>query len=97
MTTPLYSFVSGAIMGLALVISLFFFKFWRKSSERLFLMFALAFLLFGIERVFLFATRPSELRLEIYLLRLLAFGIIIYGVVEKNRRATLGSPTSKRI
>lgn len=95
MASPLYSYLSGTIMGFALIISLFFFKFWRKSTERLFLMFALAFLLFGIERTFLFATRPSELRLEIYLLRLVAFSLIIYGVYEKNRRASIGSPSKR--
>jgi hypothetical protein len=81
MVTFLYG---AAAMGCA-VIGLFFWRFWRQSLDRLFLMFALAFWLLAVDRtvlgVFAFAT---EWREYVFLLRLGAFCLIIYGIFEKN-------------
>lgn len=82
------TFLHGATAMGALVISLFFLRFWRQARERLFLSFALAFFLLGIERVILgtvsFAT---EWRDYVYLLRLGAFCVILFGILDKNRDA----------
>jgi hypothetical protein len=79
-------FLHGATAMGALVISLFFLRFWRQARERLFLAFALAFLILAIERVILgtvsFAT---EWRDYVYLLRLGAFCVILAGILDKNR------------
>jgi Family of unknown function (DUF5985) len=83
MVTFLYG---AAAMGCAL-IGLFFWRFWRQSLDRLFLMFALAFWILAIDRTVLgvlaFAT---EWREYVFLLRLLAFCLILYGIIDKNRR-----------
>jgi hypothetical protein len=82
MVTFLYG---AAAMGSA-VIALFFFKFWRQSGDHLFLMFALAFWMLALDRtvlgVFAFAT---EWREYVFLIRLSAFCLILYGIAHKNR------------
>ena len=64
----------------------FFLRFWTQSRDRLFLCFALGFFVLALERGVLgllpFAT---EWREYVYVLRLLAFCTIIYGIVDKNR------------
>jgi hypothetical protein len=83
MVTFLYG---AAAMGCA-IIGLFFFRFWRESLDRLFLMFAFAFWMLAADRAVLgvlsFAT---EWREYVFLMRLLAFCLILYGIVDKNRR-----------
>ena len=44
-------FVMGAIAMASAVVALFFLRFWRETGDRLFAMFALAFLLLGITRI----------------------------------------------
>ena len=80
-------FVQGAVaMGCA-VAAAFFLRFWQHSRDRLFVHFALAFLLLGTSYLLLgtiaFAT---EWRVYVFVVRLLAFCTILYGIVEKNRR-----------
>jgi hypothetical protein len=43
-------FIMGAITMASVVIALFFLRFWRDTGDRLFALFALAFLLLGITR-----------------------------------------------
>jgi len=83
MVTFLYG---AAAMGSA-VIGAFFWRFWRQSMDRLFLMFSLAFWILAVDRTMLGAVAvPNEWREQIFLLRLLAFCLILYGIVDKNRR-----------
>lgn len=44
-------FIMGAIAMASTVAALFFLRFWRDTGDRLFAMFALAFLLLGITRL----------------------------------------------
>jgi hypothetical protein len=82
MVTFLYG---AAAMGCA-VIGLFFWRFWRQSRDRLFLMFALAFWILTIDRTVLGTiTFASEWRAYVFLLRLVAFCLILYGIYDKNR------------
>jgi hypothetical protein len=81
------SFLYGAgAMGCA-VIGLFFWRFWRQSTDRLFLIFALAFWILALDRAALgVMAAAEEWRAYIFLLRLGAFCLIIYGIVDKNRK-----------
>jgi uncharacterized membrane protein YeiB len=80
-------FLSGAIMMAYAVLALFFLRFWRRSREPLFRVFAYGFLLLSAERWVLELTDPhDENRAYIFLMRLSAFVLIIAGVVLKNRR-----------
>lgn len=72
-----------------LVAGGFFFRFWRESRDRLFAWFALAFLLLASNRLLLVLLREErEASLAPYVVRLLAFIIIMYAIVDKNVRRT---------
>ena len=80
-------FLNGAIFMVCLTIALFFFRFWRRTTDRLFLAFGVAFLLLMAERVVLVAIDSShEFAPYVYLVRLLAFMLIIAAIIDKNRR-----------
>ena len=82
------SFFHGAICMACLTIALFFFRFWRRTADRLFVVFGVAFLLLMAERLVLVTIDAShEFAPYVYLVRLLAFALIIAGIVDKNRRA----------
>jgi len=84
----LFDFLSGAITMGFLIAGLFFLRFWKRSRERLFLAFALAFWLLGLTQALLvFVDVPVEERSWLYLLRLAAFSLILVSVWAKNRRA----------
>ena len=84
--TPMFYLLSGLIVMGDLVAALFFAKFWRRSGDMLFAIFAAAFLLLALGQALLALTNvPAEERSWIYLLRLAAFVLIIVGIVHKNR------------
>jgi len=79
--------VSGAIVMGYVVAALFFLRFWRDTRDRLFFIFALAFLLLGVQRLALVLTREMlESQTALYVLRLFAFLRILGGIVDKNRQ-----------
>jgi uncharacterized membrane protein len=85
--------IPGAIvMGYA-VAGLFFLRFWRQTRDRLFFIFAISFWLLGAQRLALALTdQPVETRTGLYLVRLLAFLLILLAIVDKNRgRGASGS------
>jgi hypothetical protein len=84
--SPMFYLLSGLIVAGDLVAALFFLKFWRRSADALFAIFAAAFLLLAVGQALLALTNvPVEERSWIYLLRLAAFVLIIFGIVHKNR------------
>jgi len=87
MITIGYAFLAGAVtMGFG-VAALFFLRFWKRTHDRLFLAFALAFLLLGLNQALVVLARvPVEDRSPLFLLRLVAFAIIIWAVFQKSRR-----------
>ncbi|HEY3391953.1 MAG TPA: DUF5985 family protein [Lacipirellulaceae bacterium] len=80
-------FMMGAIAMASSIVALFFLRFWRETGDRLFAIFALAFLLLGITRLGL-ALSPQELEghTHWYWVRLAAFVLILVAIVDKNRR-----------
>ncbi len=79
-------FLGGGVMVAALAVALFFARSWRRTGDRFFLLFALAFALLSAERWGLLFVRPDhELRHSVYLLRLAAFSLILVAVIDKNR------------
>jgi hypothetical protein len=82
----LYDFLSGAVTLGFLVISLFFFRFWRRTSDELFVLFSAAFGLLALAQASLtLADIPVEERSWVYLLRLAAFVLILFAIFRKNR------------
>jgi hypothetical protein len=79
-------FLLGVIVTTSLTAGVFFLKFWRTTRDTLFLAFALAFIIEGLNRVgFLFVEQPNEGSPAIYIVRLLAFLTIVAAIVWKNR------------
>ena len=76
---------TGAITMGSLVIALFFLRFWRDSGDRFFLYFALSFCIEGVHRLYsaLHDAGGEDSPLH-YLIRLLAYGLILWAILEKN-------------
>lgn len=77
--------LAGAIAMASITIALFFLRFWRASGDRFFLYFALSFAIEGLHRVYA-AMRDGggEDSALHYLIRLLAYGLILWAILEKN-------------
>ena len=75
----------GAIAVAGLVAGLFFLRFWRATRDRFFLMFAVAFWIEGAHRLFIYNWLPDEAAPLHYLVRLVAYGLIVVAIVDKNR------------
>jgi hypothetical protein len=70
--------------------ALFFARFWVRTQERILGIFAIAFTLLSLERwVLMLLDDEIEGRSLIYLIRFLAFGLIIIGIIDKNRHSHL--------
>jgi hypothetical protein len=80
------AFVAGLLTMGYLVAALHFLRFWRRSGERLFLFFALAFGLLAAQRLGLTLLAAID-STWLYGARLLAFLLLLFGIVEKNRAA----------
>jgi hypothetical protein len=80
-------FVSGAISMGYLVLGVFFLKFWRRTRDSFFVLFALAFwLLAANQAAFTVIGAAGQGEGWIYLFRLGAFLLIIVAIVRKNMR-----------
>jgi hypothetical protein len=78
-------FLWGAISAFCVAIAVRFAWFWRNTRDRLFLLFSLAFCAFGLNFILIEALHPAdEARQWFYLLRLLAFVLIIAAIADKN-------------
>jgi uncharacterized membrane protein HdeD (DUF308 family) len=77
--------LTGAIAMASIVIALFFLRFWRSTRDRFFLYFALSFGIEGAHRVYSALTSQENEDSPLhYLIRLLAYGLIIWAIMEKN-------------
>lgn len=78
-----------------LVAALFFLRFWRRSRDPFFLMFSLAFLIMGLNRLSLVAWHSGEQDTGVYVVRLLAYSLLVAALAMKNRaprRTSAGAP-----
>lgn len=80
-------FIRGAVAMGFLVAAGYFFRFWRETRDRLFLLFAAAFVLISANNV-LQTVINETVRNNIlpYVIRLLAFLIIATAIIDKNVR-----------
>ena len=82
-------FLSGALTFGFLIAGAWFLKFWKRTGDRLFLSFAVAFWLFAANQFLTFyLSGDREVQYE-YVLRVLGFLVILAGIARKNaeRRA----------
>ena len=79
-------FLLGVIVTSSLVAGAFFLKFWRKTRDLLFLGFAAAFVIEGINRLaFLSLDEPNEGTPIVYTVRLFSYLLILAAIIHKNR------------
>ena len=78
-------FLGGmATMGF-LLAGLFFFRFWKRTKDSLFAKFGIAFWLLAANQAVIDVSGiPSESLSWAFGLRILAFAMLIYGIVGKN-------------
>ena len=87
--TVLAALIAGALAAGYLVAGLFFARFWSRTRDRLFVMFAMAFWLLAIQRItIVLSDRWLEDATPLYVLRLVAFLLILVAIIDKNRQAT---------
>ena len=78
-------FMLGAIVVSCGAIGLFFLRFWKRSGDKLFAFFAVAFWLLGVNWLLLALTDRHEPQVLLYMIRLAAFVSILIGIWLKNR------------
>ena len=87
----LVPFLQGCIAMGCTVAGLFFLRFWHQMRDRLFLWFAIAFWILALSYVLLgVVSFATEWRTYVFVVRLLAFCVILYAIFEKNRPVTSG-------
>jgi Family of unknown function (DUF5985) len=80
-------FLLGVIVTASLVAAGYFLKFWRQTRDPLFLGFAAAFFIEGINRTcFLFVANPESGSTALYSVRLVSYLLILVAIAYKNRR-----------
>jgi hypothetical protein len=88
MMDMLIPFLRGATAVGCAVAALFFMRYWRTTADRLFFWFAAAFWLLALDYTVLgLLPRANEWRLSVFAVRLLAFCLILFGMISKNRPA----------
>ena len=90
--TLLNQFLLGAIVMACGVAGLYFLRFWRKTHDRLFALFAIAFWVLGANWMLLAFINQDEVRTWLYVIRLCAFLVILYAILEKNRAGRANRP-----
>jgi hypothetical protein len=87
------SYLAGIATATFFASSLYFFKFWRASRDSFFYWFAIASALLGAERVLLLwllphngiEQRPPEAQAWVYIARMLAYILLMWAVIQRNR------------
>lgn len=81
----LVSALSGATAMAGIVAALFFLKFWRRTNDSFFLLFAAAFAIDALGRFVQVVVQVSDIAEPIYFLpRLVMFGLIVFAIIKKN-------------
>ena len=79
-------FLRGALAMASLVVTLFFLRSFRDSRDRLFAAFAGAFAILAVHWTWLASENPADERPHpAFVMRALAFGLLIVAIVDKNR------------
>ena len=83
MTAPV--FVAGMVTMGFLIAGLFFFRFWQRTKDWLFVAFGVAFWLFAANQALVALSGvPSENQSWFYALRIAGFALLIAAIVAKS-------------
>lgn len=82
-------FIWGMLAMASTTVAMFFLRYWNETRDRLFGYFALAFAVMAVHWVnHVGLSADSEVgEYRVYVIRLIAFIIIIVGVIDKNWRS----------
>jgi len=83
-------FLLGVVATSSVIAGVFFLRFWRDTRDALFFSFGIAFLAEGLNRcAMLLVKQPNEGSPWNYIVRFLAFLLILVGIVNKNRHSSI--------
>jgi hypothetical protein len=78
-------YLAGAVTLGYLVAMLFFLRFWKRTQDRLFLAFGIAFALLALNQALAQWLGAADERIGYtYLLRVLGFVLILAAIIDKN-------------
>jgi hypothetical protein len=79
-------FVAGAIAATFAAIGFFFWRFWQKSADRFYVLFAAAFWILSLNRAMTLSSSfvTTEGLPIYYIVRLIAFLLILAAIIDKN-------------
>ena len=78
-------YLSGAVTLGYVVAMLFFLRFWKRTADRLFLAFGVAFALLALNQALAQWLGAADERVAYtYLLRVLGFVLILAAIIDKN-------------
>lgn len=78
-------FLSGALVMAYFISGVYFLRFWRRTRDRLFMHFAVAFWLFAVTQIIVTALGSEDQRSgHPYVLRIAGFIFILAAIVDKN-------------
>lgn len=80
----LNEFMLGACVIACAAIGLFFLRFYRKTRDGLLAIFAVSFWILGFNWLALAFIQTDEVRTWLYAVRLVAFVLLLAGIVQKN-------------
>jgi hypothetical protein len=81
------AFTCGILTMASVAIGMFFLRFWRDSTDRLFVFFALAFWTMSLHWFLLAVYQPvPDSSHVLFWVRLVGFLLILFGIVDKNLR-----------
>src|SRR5687768_15047993 len=84
-TPAIVAFLNGAVAMAYLVAGVYFLRFWRKTRDRLFLSFSAAIVLLATNLAIVVTLGVDDERTGYsYVLRVLGFLLILYGILRKN-------------
>ena len=87
MTPEQIAVLQGVAATAAAACGVFFVRFWRETKDSLFVYFGVAFWLLALSWALLAGFNPAaETRPYVYGVRLVAFTLILVGMIDKNRR-----------
>ena len=79
------AFILGAVAMGHVVAGLFFLRFWYKTRDRFFAIFALAFWILALNRVAMVILGDMKEHHIVYWVRLAAYLVILFAILDKNR------------
>jgi hypothetical protein len=88
----MWSFTMGVLVTSTLAAAAFFWRFWRRTGDRFFLLFSVAFSAMAALRGVQAVLGREEEGAGLYGVRLLAFLLILWAILEKNRAAPARPP-----